>query len=112
MFSQNNPQSVVSVLASNPKILRTKDVTNSYDPEERRRKSPEEVDRTVMYLLEKFQSEDHIPLFRHIAWQLPIGTVERIAGEAKERSKWSPIGYFIKLAKQEGYKPPKKEEVI
>jgi hypothetical protein len=73
------------------------------------RKTQAETDRTAGWLSEVFKSDDHRPLFLAVSWQLPEGTIHRIAGTALECAKTSPIGYFIKLAKEAGYRPPRRE---
>jgi hypothetical protein len=53
------------------------------------------------YLSDTFSAPEYLPVFLKIAWRLDDGTIQRLAGTAKEMGRTNPRGYFIACARNE-----------
>jgi len=91
------------------KIEQTLSARTSYDHKKfnslnshktiRNHKTVNQVDGIVEKLVQTFNSESHVPLFRKVGWYLSEATINN-AVEAS-RGKNSPLAYFIVCMKRE-----------
>lgn len=63
--------------------------------------SVSEVDNLVLRLVDKFQSYDHVPLFRKLGWYVPEAVINNMVEAATRPGISSPLAYFITSAKKE-----------
>src|SRR4051794_37863407 len=60
----------------------------------RSKKTQRDTDALADYLVEKFGSPAHRPLFLKVAWRLEPGTIDRLVGTSFELGA-NPRAYFI-----------------
>jgi hypothetical protein len=65
-----------------------------------RKKTQADTDRLADYLVDQFKAPEYRNAFLRIAWRLDDGTIQRLAGTAKELGK-NPRAYFITIARNE-----------
>jgi len=69
-------------------------------PRNKSKKTQQETDNIAEYLVNKFQSPEHRPLFLKVAWRLERGTIDRHVASAFELGK-NPRAYFISCVKKD-----------
>lgn len=82
---------------------RNKDLKTILVPRKRTKanlKTQQSTEQIANYLVEKFQSPEHRPLFLRVAWRLDRGTIDRLVGTSFELGN-NPRAYFITLVKQQ-----------
>lgn len=88
-------------ILDNPKNPRIKGDLKILNPKNPRNKTLKQADNIVDYMVSKFQSEEHLPFYRRVAWQVSDNTIKRLIGVAFESGARNPRAYFITCIKHE-----------